>query len=193
MVKSAKRIYLKNLSEAGMSLVEVMISITLLTLFFTTYSGFVEIASRFTKKENTNLNNSNGLVIDRHYLSITLDKYASFLSQPGLSLADINNIKQKQISNLPVGCSFSPSIDWGIPVNIKPIPGVNWQPSNAGYAICLKSSSIAESPLSDLVSKSKGNTINAQPGLYFLLALPNEVSINGLPMRKIFCRPYPYC
>ena len=193
MVKSYKRIYLKILSEEGMSLVEVMITITLLTLFFTTYSGFVEIASRFTKKENTNLNNSNGLVIDRHYLSITLDKYASFLAQPGLSLTDINNIKQKQISNLPAGCSFSPSIDWDIPVNLKPIPSVNWQPSNAGYAICLKSSSIAESPLSDLVSKSKGNNINAQPGLYFLLALPNEVSINGLPMRKIFCRPYPYC
>jgi len=59
--------------------------------------------------------------------------------------------------------------------------------------ICLKPTSIIESSLSDLVSKSKGNNTNAQPGLYFLVALPDELTINGLPMRKLFCRPSPYC
>ena len=181
------------IDERGMSLVEAVISITLLTLFFTIYTGFVEISSKFTKKENTNLNNSNGLQIDHHYLSLSLDKYANFLSQPGITLNDINLIKQKQSGNLPIGCSLSPNIDWDIPITQKPVSGVNWQPSNAGYAICLKSSSIVESSLSDLVSKSKGNDTNAQPGLYFLVALPNEVSINSLPMRRLFCRPQPYC
>ena len=179
--------------QEGMSLVEVLISVILLSLFFTTYSGFVQITSRFNKKESKNLNNSNGLLIDHHYLSLTLDKYASFLSQPGLTLTDINNIKQKQIGSLPVGCSLSPSVDWNIPVSQKPIAGVNWQPSNAGYVICLKSSSIVESSLSDLISKSKGISTFAQPGIYFLVALPNEVSINSLPIRKLFCRPNTYC
>ena len=176
-----------------MSLVEVIISITLLSLFFTTYSGFVEISSRFKNKEITDLDNSNGLLIDHHYLFITLEKYSDFLSQPGITVADINNIKQKQIGNLPSGCSLSPQIDWELPISQKPIPVINWQPSNAGYAICLKSSSIVESSLSDLVSKSKGNSLEANPGLYFLLALPNEVSIDGLPVRKLFCRPHPFC
>mgnify|MGYP001378947578 CR=1 FL=1 len=179
--------------STGMSLVEMIISITLLSLFFTIYTGFVEISSRFNNKENTDLNNSNGLIIDHHYLFLTLEKYASFLSQPGIKLIDINNIKQKKIADLPSGCSFSPKIEWELPIEQKPIPGTNWQPSNAGYAICLKSTSIVESSLSDLVSKSKGNTLNAQPGLYFLLALPNEVSIDALPVRKLFCRPQPYC
>ena len=62
-----------------MSLVEVIISITLLTLFFTLYSGFVQVASRFNNKENKNLSNSNGLLIDHHYLDMTLDKYVKII------------------------------------------------------------------------------------------------------------------
>jgi len=189
-IKSSK---ITNKDQNGMSLVEVIISITLLSIFFTSYAAFVEISSRFNSKENVDLNNSNGLIIDHHYLFMTLEKYANFLSQAGITLTDINTIKQTQTGNLPSGCSLSPQIEWEIPIDQKPLTGINWQPSNAGYAICLKSSSIIESSLSDLVSKSKGNSLNAQPGLYFLLALPNEVSIDGLPVRKMFCRPQPFC
>ena len=180
-------------AQSGVSLVETVLSVTLLSIFFITYSSFVEISSRFTKKEITDLNNSNGLIIDHHYLFLTLEKYSKFLAQSGMTLTDINNIRQKKIGGLPAGCSFSPHIDWEIPIEQIPITDTNWQPSNAGYAICLKSSSIIESSLSDLVSKSKGNSINAQPGLYFLLALPDEVSIDRLPVRKIFCRPQAFC
>ncbi len=179
--------------QSGVSLVETVLSVTLLSIFFITYASFVEISSKFTKKEITDLKNSNGLIIDHHYLFITLEKYSEFLSQSGMTLTDINNIRQKKIGDLPAGCSFSPQKDWEIPIDQKPITGINWQPSNAGYAICLKSSSIIESSLSDLVSKSKGNSINAKPGLYFLLALPDEVSIDRLPVRKLFCRPQPFC
>ena len=177
----------------GMSLVEVIISITLLSLFFTIYTGFVRVSSRFNSKEVSDLNNSNGLTIDNHYLSLSLDRYASFLSQPGVTLNDINIIKQAQIGNLPIGCTLSPTIDWEIPMSQKPIKGIDWQPSNSNYAICLKSSSLVESPLTDLVSLSKGNNIDAKPGIYFLLALPKEITIDSLPMRKIFCRPQSYC
>ena len=177
----------------GMTLVEMIISITLLSLFFTAYSGFVEISSRFNNKEKADLNNSNGLLIDHHYLFITLEKYSNFLSQAGITKNDINTIKEKQTGTLPKGCSLSPNIDWELPLEQKPITGSNWQPSNAGYAICLKSSSIIESSLSDLVSKSQGISSNSQPGLYFLLALPNEVTIDKLPVRKLFCRPHPFC
>ena len=179
--------------QRGMSLVEIVISITLLSLFFTSYSGFVKISSRFHTKEVNDLNNSNGLEIDHHYLFLTLEKYSDFLSQPAITLTDINNIKQKSIGNLPAGCSLSPQLDWELPIDQKPLSGINWQPSNADYAICLQSSSIIESSLSDLVSKSKGNSLNAQPGLYFLLALPDELSVDKLPVRKLFCRPQPFC
>ena len=171
----------------------MVISITLLSMFFTTYAGFVKISSRFNNKQIDNLSNSNGLLIDHHYLFLTLEKYSDFLSQPGITLTDINTIRQKQIADLPKGCSLSPQVEWDLPVDQMPISGIDWQPSNAGYAICLQSSSIIESSLSDLVSKSKGNSLNAQPGLYFLLALPDEISVDRLPVRKLFCRPQPFC
>ncbi len=183
----------KKQNKDGMSLVEAIISITLLSLFFTTYTGFVEIASKFNQKASTNLNNSNGLFIDHHYLALTLEEYKNVLSQPGVLRNEINNIIQNKVGDLPEGCSLSPHSDWSIPVNQLPIPESNWQPSTAGYVICLKPTSIVESSLSDLVSKSKGINTNAQPGLYFLVALPDELTINGLPMRKLFCRPIPYC
>tara|TARA_Y100001968_G_C19360215_1_gene719353 strand:- start:546 stop:1136 length:591 start_codon:yes stop_codon:yes gene_type:complete len=180
-------------NQSGMTLVEMVISITLLSIFFISYSGFVEISSRFNNKEIDDLSNSNGLLIDHHYLFLTLEKYSDFLSQAGVTLSDINNIRQIQTGVLPAGCSFSPQIEWQLPIKQKPINDINWQPSNAGYAICLKSTSIIESSLTDLISKSKGNSLSAQPGLYFLIALPDEVSINALPVRKLFCRPQPFC
>ena len=179
--------------KRGMSLIEFIISITLLSLLFTIYSGFVQIASRFTNKQVTNLEQSNGLLIDHHYISLTLDKYIDVLSQPGVTLNDIEIIKNKKISNLPIGCSRSPNIQWNLPVSTNPISGIKWTPSKAGYVICLKSTSINESSLEDLISKSRGNITNAQPGLYFLLALPDNISFNALPIRKLFCRPYPFC
>ena len=179
--------------QSGMSLVEIVISISLLSIFFTTYASFVGISSRFNNKQLTDLNKSNGLLIDHHYLFLSLEKYSDLLSQPGITLLEINNIKQKKIGILPSGCSFSPHTDWDLPINRMPLSNINWTPSNAGYAICLKSTSIVESSLSDLISKSKGNSIEAKPGLYYLLALPDEISIDRLPVRKLFCRPKPYC
>ena len=179
--------------KGGMSLVELIISITLLSLLFTIYAGFVQIASRFTNKQVTNLDNSNGLVIDHHYMSLTLDKYINVLSQPGITSNDIQVIKNKKFSNLPIGCSRYPNIEWNLPIRTNPISGIEWKPANAGYVICLKSTSINESSLEDLIMKSQGNITNAQPGLYFLLALPDDISFNALPMRKLFCRPHPFC
>ncbi len=184
----------KNLKdEKGMSLVEMIISVMLLSIFLTIYSGFVGISSRFSGEEISNVKNSNGLIIEHHKLYLTLDKYSEILSQPAVSLSEINNIKQLTSGSLPAGCSYSPVIEWSLPLSQEPIPGESWKPSNAGYAICLKSTSIYESTLQDLVSKSKGINITAQPGIYFLIALPNAVSINTLPVRKMFCRPDPFC
>ncbi|PYE01075.1 hypothetical protein [Prochlorococcus marinus] len=182
-------------SNQGVSLVEVLITTLLLSFLFTIFSGFVEIAARFTSSTNISdsNNNSRDVIIDHHKLYLTLDKYTEFLSQPGISLDDINDILNFKSSNLPKGCSYSPNIEWSLPVPSNIIKGDDWQPSNAGYAICLKGTSLNESSLSDLVRQSNGSSLNAQPGLYFLLALPTDISINHLPVRRLFCRPNPFC
>ena len=180
-------------NDSGMTLVEVSVSILLLSIFFTFYSSFVQIASKYTSGSNSNSTNSNGLIIDHHKLYMTLNNYTEVLSQPGISLSEINNITQTKYNNLSAGCSFSPALEWNLPVKSNPILNDTWKPSNAGYAICLKSTSLIESPLSDLISKSEGNNLTAYPGIYLLIALPKELSVNSLPVRKLFCRPEPYC
>ena len=89
-IVNAKKNKKINIDKNGMSLVEAIISITLLSLFFTIYTGFVEIASKFNQKGSTNLENSNGLFIDHHYLALTLDEYKNVLSQPGILKSEIN-------------------------------------------------------------------------------------------------------
>ena len=190
-VSSIKKLILSN--NSGMTLVEVTMSIMLLSIFFTFYSAFVQIASKYTSGSNRNSTNSNGLIVDHHKLYLTLPNYAEVLSQPGISRSDINNITQTKYSNLSAGCSYSPSLEWNLPVKSKPILNDTWEPSNAGYAICLKSTSLSESKLSDLISKSEGNNLTADPGIYLLIALPKELSVNSLPVRRLFCRPAPYC
>tara|TARA_Y100001968_G_scaffold316362_1_gene344105 strand:- start:431 stop:1018 length:588 start_codon:yes stop_codon:yes gene_type:complete len=182
-------------STKGISLVEVLISTMLLSLLFTVYSGFVETANRFINATDLpgSSSSSRDIFIDHHKLYIALDQYAEILSQPGISLDDINYIRDFQSSNLPKGCSYSPNIEWSLPVPSQTIKDDNWQPFNAGYAFCLKASSINESSLSDLIEQSTGSSLNAQPGIYFLLALPNDISVNHLPIRKLFCRPHPFC
>ena len=75
-------------------------------------------------------------------------------------------------------CSFNPSKDWAlIGPNIKfPV----------GYKICLSSTPLAESNYLELQNSGK-------PGIYVLHAIPNVTNARYLPMRKIFCRPKPYC
>ena len=173
----------------GMTLLEVIISIFLLSLFINVFILVTEFTTRILGKTNNKIEGSESLIIDHHKLQIAMSNYVESLSQPGVSLNKIIEIKQTESGNLPQGCTFEPNLQWQIPVKSKPIENENWNPSKAGYAICLKSTSISESSLQDLIL----STNDAKPGIYVLLALPNEVSTNSLPLRRIFCRPSPFC
>jgi len=173
----------------GMTILEVIVSIMLLSLFINVFLLVTEFTTRILGKTNTQIVGSESLIIDHHKLQMALDNYAESLSQPGISLNKIIEIKQLQTSTLPTGCTFNPNFDWQIPIKSKIIENENWNPSQSGYAICLRSTSLSESSLQDLISANN----NAKPGIYILLALPTEVSANSLPIRRIFCRPSPFC
>ena len=184
-----KKIYsLKNLfKNDGMSLVEAMISILLASIFMSIYAIVVEVIGKFTPSISNKTNESEGLVIDHHKLQITLDQYARVLEQPGITKEKINEIISSQNTNLPQGCSLNPSNDWDVPIQFNAIQNTNWQPSSAGYAICLFSSGISESNLPELINNV------GKPGIYILMGLPQTISINSLPIRRLFCRPRPFC
>ena len=184
-----KKIYsIKNLfHNDGMSLVEAMISILMASIFMSIYAMVVEVIGKFTPSISNQMNESEGLVIDHHKLQITLDQYARVLEQPGITKEKINEIISSQNNNLPQGCSLNPSNDWDIPVKLKPIDNMNWEPATASYAICLFNSGIGESNLSEMINNV------GQPGIYILMGLPQTISTNSLPIRRLFCRPRPFC
>jgi len=56
------------------------------------------------------------------------------------------------------------------------------------YKICIKPTSLSESSYSAL-SSGEG-----KPGIYILYSNPEKgVSVNATPVRRIFCRPKPFC
>ncbi len=177
----------KFFDKHGMSLVEVMIAVLMASIFMSVYVLVVEVIGKFTPSVSNTVNGSQGIIIDHHKLQITIDKYARVLEQPGITKAQINTIISSQKLGLPNGCSLNPSNDWDVPIPINAIENTNWQPSSAGYAICLFSSGISESNLPELINNV------GKPGIYILMGLPQTISINSLPIRRLFCRPRPFC
>ena len=57
-----------------------------------------------------------------------------------------------------------------------------------GYRLCLWKTTALESSLTDL-----DDVDVAKPGIYLLQALPERLSSSSLPVRRLFCRPRPYC
>ena len=86
----------------------------------------------------------------------------------------IPNVNHGNISNV-----------WSLIADQKspPVPNIKFP---VGYKICLSSTPLAESNYLELQNSGK-------PGIYVLHAIPNVTNARYLPMRKIFCRPKPYC
>ena len=101
----------------------------------------------------------------------TLDSIIDFLSEPGIDKNVIKTMTQE--------CTQTPSIDWGIP-SIDRIP--------RGYTICIKTAILE----SDYLKLANGD---GNPGIYILYSKPitGGVSVSATPIRRIFCRPKPFC
>ena len=168
----------KNQSE-GMSLPELVLAIFMLTAF----AGFTVMVVRYTSRFFQPLNqeakeeyiSSNkelkDMLNDHTQINNAFDSIIEILSEPGIKKSTILNLE----------CTYRPSLNWNIPsIDTKAIP--------RSYKICIKSTSLAESDYSELAN-SEG-----KPGIYILYSKPeNSVSVNTTPVRRIFCRPKPFC
>ena len=108
---------------------------------------------------------------DHTQINNAFDSIIEILSEPG--------IKKDYILNLE--CTSLPSLEWNIPsIDTKAIP--------ESYKICIKPTSLAESNYAQLANAE------GKPGIYILFSKPeNGVSVNATPVRRIFCRPKPFC
>ena len=163
----------------GMTLPELVLAIFMLIAF----TGFTLMIVRYTSRFFQPLNEeakeefiSSGkelqdVLNDQTQINNAFDSIIEIFSEPG--------IKKDFILNLE--CTSLPSLEWNIPsIDTKAIP--------KSYKICIKPTSLSESSYSQLINAE------GKPGIYILYAKPeNGVSVNAIPVRRIFCRPKPFC
>ena len=159
----------------GMTLPELILAVLMLSAF----TGVVAIVMQFTAKFFQPLyseKDARSVLNDQMKLGKSIDSIIEVIAQPGISKGDINNIISK-------GCTSLPAVEWDLPgISNDAIPNV--------YKICLEtipSDQFVENDESELIR-------NGKPGIYIIYATPiNGINYNTTPIRRIFCRPRPFC
>ena len=169
----------QRVNNKGMTLPELVLAILMLTAFTDVTVLVTEFTSRFfqplneeAKEEFISSNKELSDILNDHsQINSAFDSIIEILSEPGINKDFILSLK----------CTSLPSLEWSIPsIDTKAIP--------KSYKICLKSTFLTESSYSRL-SSGEG-----KPGIYILYSKPdNGVSVNAIPIRRIFCRPKPFC
>ena len=163
----------------GMTLPELVLAIFMLIAFTGFSLMIVQYTSRFfqplneeAKEEYISSNKElQDMLNDHTQINNAFDSIIEIFSEQGINKDFILNLE----------CTSLPSLEWNIPsIDTKAIP--------KSYKICVKSTALSESSYSEL-SNGEG-----KPGIYILYSKPvNGVSVNATPIRRIFCRPKPFC
>ena len=162
----------------GMTIVEVIVALML----FATFSAVFLIVSEFTTRYlgESDVSQADGgrqgFPIDQYRLLQAMDDIAEELSYPAVTRDKIVGI---MTSPLKV-CSLNPVIDWELTGPEVRLP--------FDYKICLKSTSLSEG-----LPEALALDTEAKPGIYVLLAVPEKITASARPVRRLFCRPKPYC
>ena len=182
-------------NDAGMTVLELLLAITMLLVFtgvvVMVSSTIIRFITPIASGSGSRAVRSNGLLIDQKELRATLNSLVSVLEQPGISREQLldtvgtgSAIAYTQSTDPEQACVIDPVSAWKLPLpkgNIAPLP--------AGYRICLWTTSIQESSLQQLLDEDN----RAKPGIYVIQALPEELTTSHLPIRLLFCRPKPFC
>ena len=169
----------ERIENKGMTLPELTLAVLMLTAFtgitvmVTAYiSRFFQPLNEEAKEEYISSNKElNDKLNDHNKINKALDSIIEILSEPGIKKSFILDLK----------CTSLPSLYWNIPsIDSEAIP--------KSYKICVKPTSLSESNYSKLANAE------GKPGIYILYSRPeNGVSVNSTPIRRIFCRPKPFC
>ena len=166
--------YVKNKNE-GMTLPELVLAVLMLTAFTGVTVMVTKYTSKFFQPLNEKVEESNAvkkeMLNDNYQINNAFDSIIEIFSEPGIAKNFIINLK----------CTSLPSLEWGIPsIDTKAIP--------KSYKICIKPTTLTESNYLQLTNAE------GKPGIYILYSKPeNGVSVNAIPVRRIFCRPKPFC
>ena len=162
----------KKTKNEGMTLPELILAILMLSAFTAVTVMVIQFTSRFFQPLNEGAKNEYML---NHHIQINeaFDSIIEILSEPGIDKTFISNLK---CTSLP---SSEPPNGWNISVEIPKL-----------YKICIKPTSLVETNYSKLANPK------VTPGIYILYSKPIDgsgVSFKATPVRRIFCRPKPFC
>ena len=163
---------LNKINNDGMTLPELILAILMLTAF----TAITVMVTQFTTTFFRPLNVEDKALIrdmlnDNSKINKAFDSIIEILSEPGIDKNFIINLK----------CTSLPKEEWKIPtISVNAIP--------KSYKICIKPSSLSESNYSELANG------DGKAGIYILYSKPvGGINVNAIPIRRIFCRPKPFC
>ena len=171
----------QKIKSSGMTLPELILAVIMLVSFTGITVMVTQFTSRFfqpmyeeSKRDNNDSNKEFSDVLNHHSkINKAIDSIIEIFSEPGISKNFILNLK----------CTALPSLEsgWNIPtIDKDAIP--------RSYKICIKSTTLSESTYSEMINGE------GKPGIYILYSKPEYgVSVNATPVRRIFCRPKPFC
>jgi len=166
------------LNSEGMTLPEALVAVALLAMFMALYVVMSNLLLAYLV-EQQGATGANGSEQNQVSLFRVMDSWVEYLSQPGVSRDDLLRFSS---------CAADPVVAWGLPgrsmAELQDQEGI---PIN--YRFCLRATPLVEADPLDLLSGLNG----ARPGLYALYSIPDSGTLARLPLRRLFCRPKPYC
>jgi len=169
----------ERINNHGMTLPELILAVLMLTAFTGITVMVTAYISRFFQPLNEEAKEEyiasekelSDKLNDHNKINKAFDSVIEILSEPGIDRSFILNLE----------CTSIPSLEWNIPsIDTEALP--------KSYKICIKPTSLSESDYSTLANDE------GKPGIYILYSKPeNGVSVNSIPIRRIFCRPKPFC
>ena len=171
----------------GMSVIELVVAVALFSAFMGVFVAVTEVMGRYVD-QGSGENQARSFIEDQHYVQLALDDLASRLSQPAFSREAVLEMANPPGSSGQSGnCSYDPVSTWlGGGAGLSGADPKSGQPLNS-YQFCLYPTSLSEPSEDKLILNE------AKPGIYVITAIPDQMSINAQPMRRIFCRPMPFC
>ena len=191
-------------SSSGMSVLELLLAVTMMMVFTGVVAAVMEVSLRFMGEaecpvdlngvahcndESTETEDvANGVVIDRLRIEALFDQMEPVLVQPGIHRSRIDSISGT-LGDVPSDvCTGEGSTSvWTSNDKVPELPVLNFP---RGYHLCLWKTDLEEAPIEQLVDTANKS---ATPGLYVLQALPNQLNAATLPVRRLICRPRPFC
>ena len=192
-----------DISASGMSVLELLFAITMLMLFSGVVAAVMEVTLRFAgeaecpvdvngiprcNEANTNDEDvAHGVLIERQRIEVLFDQLEEVLVQPGIHYSRIASISAPIGSppNQPACTPAASTAFWT--ARVPELPSLTFP---RGYHVCLWQTGLREASMENLLDPTNNSPT---PGLYVLQALPTQLNASTLPIRRLLCRPRPFC